>query len=620
MLDELRIRGLGVIDEAVLPLGPGLTVVTGETGAGKTMVVTGLLLLFGGRADSARVRTGCDAAVVDGRLAVNGDSAAAERVRAAGGELDDGGELVLRRVVTTNGRSRAHVGGAPAPVAVLGDLAEHLLTVHGQSDQLRLVRPGAQRAALDRYARLDLEPFAAAFTDWRAAAMALSERVRRAAELRRESELLTHGIAEIEAAAPQPGEADELAGLAARLGSAEALTIAAQTAHDVLLGAPDDPGGAAADVSQRLAVVGRLLAQQAGSDTELDALAARLTDLAALAADLGAEFGAYAEQIDADPARLEQIESRRATLAALVRKYCDDPEPSLDGVLKWAAAAQTRLADIDVSDDAIAALRAAADGAAASVAEQAATISARRRSAAAELATAVSAELAGLAMPDARLEIDVAPRSPSAGLPLLEVDGRQVAVGVDGADDVRLLLQPHPGTPPLPLGRGASGGELSRVMLALEVCLAGTDPVPTMVFDEVDAGVGGRAAIEVGRRLARLARHRQVLVVTHLAQVAAFADRHVVVDKPAAAGAAGGTADGAAGVTASDVRVVTDDDRIAELARMLAGSDSPTAREHAAELLADAAAEHAAEHGAEPAAGGPRRPAARARRAAGSAR
>jgi DNA repair protein RecN (Recombination protein N) len=580
VLEELRIQNLGVIEEAVLPLGRGLTVVTGETGAGKTMVVTGLLLLFGGRADSARVRAGCDQASVDGRIVVSGDAGAAARVREAGGELDNGDELVLRRVVSAAGRSRAYVGGAAAPVSVLGELAEQLMAVHGQADQLRLVRPAAQRLALDRYAGVDLEPFGTAYAAWRAAADVLADRVGRAAELRRESDLLTHGIAEIESVAPQPGEAEELTRLSARLGAAEALTAAARTAHNALVGDAEDPLGDAADVSQLLGSAARVLAQQQGADAELDALAGRLTELAALAADLGADLGAYAEQLDADPARLEQIETRRAALGALVRKYCDDPEPSVEAVLRWADAARTRLAEIDVSDEAIGALRAAADAAATVVAERAAELSAQRQAAAAKLAAAVSAELNGLAMPDARLEVVVTPRPVVAGQPALEVAGAEVGVAVDGIDEVTLVLQSHRGAPPLPLGRGASGGELSRVMLALEVCLAGTDPVPTLVFDEVDAGVGGRAAVEVGRRLARLARERQVIVVTHLAQVAAFAGRHIVVDKPAG--------DTAGGVTASDVRVVEGERRIAELARMLAGSDTPTAREHAAELLADA--------------------------------
>ncbi len=567
MLEELRIRGLGVIDDAVLPLGPGLTVVSGETGAGKTMVVTGLLLLFGGRGDSARVRAGADAAVVDGRVEIAGGSPVAQRVRDAGGELDDGTGLVLRRTVSSAGRSRAYVGGAPTPIAVLGELAERLLAVHGQSDQLRLTRPSEQRAALDRFAGLDLTGYHAAYAQWRAAVEAYDERTGRMAELRREADLLTHGLNEIEAAQPQPDEDAELATLAGRLSHADALRLAARAAHDALLGDPDDPGAAEADVSALLSATRRLLSQQAGADSELDALTDRLTDLVALAADLGSDFGAYTDALDADPARLEQIEARRAVLAALVRKYADGPDPDLAAVQDWAKRAAERLADIDVSDEAIAELAARRDAATSALTTLAVEITTQRTAAAERLGAAATAELAGLAMPRAQLAVTVRPRP----------DGP----GPDGADEVELLLQPHPDAPPLPIARGASGGELSRVMLALEVCLAGTDPMPTMVFDEVDAGVGGRAAGEVGRRLARLSRDHQVLAVTHLAQVAAYADTHIVVDKQA----------GQTGVTASDVRVVTGEQRVAELARMLAGSATATALEHAAELLDQAAGE-----------------------------
>ncbi len=252
MLEELRIRGLGVIDDAVLPLGPGLTVVTGETGAGKTMVVTGLLLLFGGRADPARVRAGTDRATVDGRVLVPPGSAVIERVGDAGGELDDDGGLVLRRVVTSAGRSRAHVGGAPVPVGVLAELAERLLVVHGQTDQLRLTRPAEQRAALDRFAGLELDDYTAAFERWRAAVERLETRTAQARELQREADLLQHGIAEIEAADLQPGEDVELGALASRLAHADGLRLAASTAHDALLGNPDDPVGDDADVSALL--------------------------------------------------------------------------------------------------------------------------------------------------------------------------------------------------------------------------------------------------------------------------------------------------------------------------------------------------------------------------------
>jgi DNA repair protein RecN (Recombination protein N) len=579
VLEELRIRGLGVIQDATLPLGDGLTVVTGETGAGKTMVVTGLLLLFGGRADSAQVRTGTDSASVDGRLHVAPGSAVAERVTDAGGELDDDGTLVLRRTVNANGRSRAHVGGAAAPVGVLGALAERLVAVHGQSDQQRLTRPAEQRGALDRYAGVELDEYATAFAQWREAAARLADRTARARELQREADLLTHGIAEIEAADPQPGEDVQLATLAARLAHADALRLAARTAHDALLGDADDPATDAADVSSLVAVASRAVAQSAGDDAELDALAARLTDLDALVTDLGAELAAYGERLDADPARLAQAEERRAVLTGLTRKYGED----LTAVLEWAESARKQLADLDVSDEALAALAAERDAAAERAAALAGGISARRTEAAARLGKAITQELAGLAMPNAVVTVDVRRRPPTAGSPSLAIDGVEAGATVDGVDEVELLLRPHADAPALPVQRGASGGELSRVMLAIEVCLAGTDPVPTMVFDEVDAGVGGRAAVEVGRRLARLARDHQVLVVTHLPQVAAFADRHVVVDKPPAASTGG--------VTRSDVRLVDGEQRVVELARMLAGSDSDTAREHAAELLASAAAD-----------------------------
>ncbi len=581
VLEELRIRGLGVIDDAVLPLAPGLTVVTGETGAGKTMVVTGLLLLFGNRADSARVRSGADSASVDGRLLVGTDSPVAARVADAGGEVDDDGTLVLRRSVSASGRSRAYVGGAPAPVGVLGELAERLVAVHGQADQQRLTRPAEQRGALDRYAGIDLTDYAAAFAHWRDTAARLADRIARAREMQREADLLAHGIAEIDAADPQPGEDVELALVATRLAHADALRLAARTAHDALLGDPDDPAGDAADVSSLLGQATRALAQQAGDDPELDALGQGLVELSAAAADVGAELAAYGERLDADPERLAQAEARRAVLTGLTRKYGDD----IDAVLAWGEGARQRLVELDVSDEALAALRAERDRAAEQAATLASEISLRRTQAAAKLGQAITDELTGLAMSSAEVTVEVHRRQAIAGAPRLELDGTEVGASADGVDEVDLLLRPHRDAPALPLQRGASGGEMSRVMLAVEVCLADTDPVPTMVFDEVDAGVGGRAAVEVGRRLARLARDHQVLVVTHLPQVAAYADQHVVVDKP--------QANAAGGVTRSDVRVVEGDLRVAELARMLAGRDSGTAREHAAELLSAASDEFA---------------------------
>jgi DNA repair protein RecN (Recombination protein N) len=576
VLDELHIQGLGVIDDAVLPLGPGLTVVTGETGAGKTMVVTGLMLLFGGRAESTRVRSGSDQASVDGRL-VNVPPAVAERVREAGGVLDDD-DLVVRRVVSAAGRSRAYVGGASAPVAVLAELAEHLVAVHGQSDQLRLTRRAEQLDLLDRYAALDRSDYTAAYREWRDLAAALAERTSRAGELEREADLLRHGLSEIEAAAPEPGEDAALAELAARLTNADALRLAAQLAHAAVAGEDDAD---AVDVATLLGQARRALGQATGADAQLDKLASQLEDLLAATTDLGTELREYLDDLDADPQRLEDVQQRRHVLAGLIRKYgTGDGAGGLDAVLAWAAQASARLAEVDTSDEAIAELQRQTHQAAERAAEHAAALHTAREASAAQLSAAVTAELGGLALADAAVQVVVTTREPSGSHHALELDGTAVGAGPDGIDDVDILFQPHPRSAPLPIGRGASGGELSRVMLALEVCLAGTDPVPTMVFDEVDAGIGGRAAVEVGRRLARLARGHQVIVVTHLAQVAAYADRHIVVDK---------SSDGSDSVTSSDVRLVTDAERVGELARMLAGSDSATARGHAEELLAEAA-------------------------------
>jgi DNA repair protein RecN (Recombination protein N) len=357
-LEELRIRGLGVIDDAVLPLGPGLTAVTGETGAGKTMVVTGLLMLFGGRADSARVRSGIDQASIDGRLELEPGSPALARVRDAGGAIDEGTALVLRRVVSAGGRSRAYVGGAPAPVSVLAELAEHLVAVHGQADQLRLTRPSQQRAALDRFAGVALEEFTASYTRWRTLAATLAERTARMAELRREADLLSHGIAEIEAVSPQPGEDVELDVLSSRLSQADTLRVVATTAHDLLLGDPDDPISDAADVSALLGLVRRALAQLDGHDPVLDALAARVAEIAAQVADVGAELSSYRDGLDSDPARLAEVQARRNVLTGLIRKYADVPDEALVGVASWAAAARERLASLDVSDEAMATLTA----------------------------------------------------------------------------------------------------------------------------------------------------------------------------------------------------------------------------------------------------------------------
>jgi DNA repair protein RecN (Recombination protein N) len=581
MLAEMRIQGLGVIDDATLELDPGLTVLTGETGAGKTMVVTGLTLLGGGRAEASRVADGARRAVVEGRFSA--EPAAVAVADEVGAEPDDDGTLIAVRTVGADGRSRAHLGGRSVPVGVLGRLAEATLAVHGQNDQLRLLRPAEQRALLDRFAGETVaEPLAryrAVRSEWMRISAELVERRDGARKLAQEADLLRHGLTEIAAVDPQPGEDVELVAHARRLAEADELRAVASAAQAALVGAEDVP-----DVPAALALIGEARHRLAAAgDVELSALDARLAEALALLGDVGAELTGYLDRLDADPERLASVLSRQAELKALTRKYAAD----VDGVLAWAAAARERLGSLDVSDEALAGLTARRDGLAVELAEHAAAVTAARTKAAGRLATDTTAELAGLAMADARLLVAVTQRAAGAGAAeAVRVGRRELVAGAEGVDEVELRLVAHAGASPQPLHKGASGGELSRVMLALEVALAGADPVPTMVFDEVDAGVGGRAAVEIGRRLARLASRHQVIVVTHLPQVAAYADRHLVVDKSRRDG----------GKARGRVRTLAEDERIVELARMLAGlDDTDTGRAHAEELLEAARAHRAAD-------------------------
>jgi len=575
MLEEVRIDGLGVIDEAVLELSAGFTVLTGETGAGKTMVVTALGLLFGGRADPARVRPGADRAVVEGRLLV--PAQVAREVEEAGGELDEDGRegsvLVLSRSVSAEGRSRAFAGGRSVQVSLLQVLADDLVAVHGQADQQQLLKPGRQRDALDRFAGPELarvlSEYRQVFARHRTVreelnALAAAERERAA-----EAETLRFGLAEIEAVSPVAGEDASLLAEDERLSNADALHAAAATAHEALAGDPAAAPVEGSDALTLLGIAGRALDAVRSHDPVLAGLAERLSEAAYQASDLAAELASYLESVDSDPARLAAVQERRAALGRLVRAY-GGVSGDVAGVLDWAKQASSRLADLEGADDRITALAAEEASLASQVTSLASELTALRSAAAGRFASEVTAELVDLAMPHASL---------TAVVTELE------SPGPFGADDVEIRLAAHPGAPPLPLHKGASGGELSRVMLAIEVVFAGADPVPTFVFDEVDAGVGGKAAVEVGRRLARLARSAQVIAVTHLPQVAAFADNHLVVEK---------SGDGL--VTSSGVMRLDQADRVRELSRMLAGlEDSEFGQAHAEELLAMAAHEREAD-------------------------
>ncbi|NLE79746.1 MAG: DNA repair protein RecN [Rhodococcus sp.] len=589
MLAEIRIDNLGVISEAAAQFHEGLTVLTGETGAGKTMVVTSLHLLSGARADAGRVRVGAQRAVVEGRFIADGVSQAvddeiSELLESSGAERDEDGSIIALRTVGGDGRSRAHLGGRSVPAGTLAEFTGPLLTVHGQNDQLRLLRPDQQRDALDRFAERTIGPLLSRYVkyraDWMAARSELIERTGRTRELAQEADQLTFALNEIDGVAPEYGEDQSIVTEVKRLSELDSLRAAAEDAHAAIVGVDDmDGGGANAALDLLSEARARI---ESTSDPELDGLGPRLAEAIAVVTDVSGDLATYLAGLPADPGALDSLLSRQAELKTLTRKYAAD----VDGVLDWAKSARERLARIDVSSDALATLTEQVDQAATATAEAASKLTAARVKAAAKLAKAVSGELSGLAMGRAALEVSVRPRPAGAqdSAPL-SVDGSDLHAGASGVDEVEFRLAAHSGAQSLPLGKSASGGELSRVMLALEVVLAGSDTGATMVFDEVDAGVGGRAAVEIGRRLARLARTHQVIVVTHLPQVAAFAHTHLVVDKT----------DDSGGVVSSGVRTLTDDERVVELARMLAGlDDTETGRAHAEELLAIAKSERSA--------------------------
>ncbi len=590
MIDYLSIDGLGVIGDATVELDPGFTVVTGETGAGKTMVVTALNLLLGARADAGAVRHGASRATVEAGFRLLADHPALARAEEAGAALDDDADLAPgssgnatpsagttpaaageRGLVVTrsvgaagsSGRSRASAGGVGVPVALLGELGEHLVAVHGQTDQLRLKSPAAQRHALDSFAgdalARVLDAYRRDFDHWRHSVAELAEITTHEQDRAREAENLQRSLEEIDLAAVRAGEDLEVRALIERLENVEELRAATLGAHARLAGgdaadAVEIPSAEALVEDARQALL-----QAPGQDEELTQLARRLAEVGILLADVSGDLAGYAARLDDDAAAdLDTAQSRLAELTRLMRLY----GPELSDVLDWAETHRPRLEELQGDPGRIEELTATVTRLEQQVRRGAAELTRLREEAARELSERVTGELHALSMPDASFHASVVPGDEP---------------GPHGTDEVRLLLQPHAGAEPRPLGKGASGGELSRVMLALEVVLAATDPVPTFVFDEVDAGVGGEAAVQIGRRLARLAQHVQVIVVTHLPQVAAFADRHVKVIKDS---------DRDAGFTTSDVTVLTGEDRVGELARMLAGrSGSDAARDHARELL-----------------------------------
>ena len=557
MIEEIYIRDLGVIQEARLPFKPGLTVLTGETGAGKTMVLSALGLLLGERADTSAIRRGQDQAFVEGRWMLPADSEIAERVREAGAELDQG-ELILNRSVSSEGRSRAAVSGRAAPIALLSELGNQLVVVHGQSDQIRLKSPVAQREALDKFAGPQLEQALKAYREnyklWKSRATELAELRAQLANRAREADELRAAVAELAAAEMLPQEDVLLAERAAKLANLEELRLAATSAHESL---SSENFGDALDATALLGQARRALEQATQHDPELERIAEQVRNIGYQLSDTATELAGYLDGLEADAsAELEALQLRLASINQLMRKY----GPSLDEVLAFQEGASQRVLELDSSTETIDRLEAETLRLQQVLLDQAGQVTQLRNAAAVLLAREVSEELAALAMGGAEL--------------VVQIDAA-TELSTHGADTVSILLSAYPGAEPRPLGKGASGGELSRIMLAIEVVLAKTEQTPTFIFDEVDAGVGGAAATEVGRRLAMLAKQAQVIVVTHLAQVAAYANQHLRVLKTSSVD-----------FTGTDVVALDYHGRIEELTRMLSGlTESDSGRAHASELL-----------------------------------
>jgi DNA repair protein RecN (Recombination protein N) len=570
MIESLRISNLGVIADAAVELDRGLTVLTGETGAGKTMVLTALGLILGSRAEPALVRSGAEGCAVEAAFRVIETDAVRHQLDDMGAAVDEDGDdltVLAVRTVTSQGKNRAVLGGRSVPAASLRAFTEQQVVVHGQADQWRLRRSTEQRAILDGFAGLDqaLASYREAFVAWQASRAELAALLNDAQEAERAGRERAEGLAAIAAVEPQPGEDAELDAVAAALSHAVAILQDTSVTHDALMGNDDDV--VAVDAMNATVQALRAVERIAAIDPRVSAVHAAIRAAQDAVQEATAQLQAYANDIDADPGRLQSVEERRRSLADLKRRY----GPTLDDVLAWRQAAEAAGAT-DVGAR-IAALGRQIEEQSDRVRRCAGEITLQRTEAAQRLSAAVTGELATLAMTGAAFEIAI------------DSTDDIEAFTETGADQVEFRLAAHHGGAARPIAKGASGGELARVMLALEVVVAGSSDMPTFVFDEVDAGVGGRAAVEVGNRLAKLAERAQVLVVTHLPQVAAFADTHVVVDK---------TTTGA--VTSSDVRIVDGEERITELVRMLSGlPESETGADHARELLAAARAARVAD-------------------------
>ena len=557
-LEEISIRSLGVIESSNIEFKSGLTVLTGETGAGKTMVLTALGLVLGNKSDSDLVRQGQERAIVTGKFAVPKELAA--QIIDAGGEVEDE-SVVISRTVSTAGKSRVLIGGLVSSAAAVSSFANSLVEIHAQTSSSKLTKPGVARELLDRFAGLELEPYQEIFEQYQQMKRRIIDLKEQLSQADRQIEELSELADQFAKLNPKSGELAEIENELEKLGSVELLNQAVSSALNLF----ENEDLSAINMLQQIR---KSLDQVNGKDKQLDQITERYTESLLNLQDISSDLTSYLSQLEADPNRFEKLQERKSSLNSLLKRYGkgSDKEVAFEQLLLDGKNAKERIADLSGGDERVAELEKQAQSLFKQLQEKAIAISNSRKASGAKLSAQVTQEVRGLSMPNACFVIDQVvadsenPRSYTS----------------TGIDEIFILFAAHSGGTPLALNKVASGGELSRVMLALEVVIAEAEPIGTYIFDEVDAGVGGKAAIEVGRRLAKLSKSAQVIVITHLAQVAAWADNHLVVKKSESGL-----------VTQSDVMEVSATSRKVEIARMLSGQeDSQTAQEHAGELLA----------------------------------
>ncbi len=556
-LEEISIRSLGVIESSNIQFKPGLTVLTGETGAGKTMVLTALGLVLGSKSDSDLVRAGQERAVVTGRFSV--PLQIQDEILASGGEVEDDC-VVITRTLSSQGKSRVLVGSAVSSAATVSSFAQSLVEIHAQSSSSKLMKPAVSRELLDRYGGIDLTQYQEIFTQYQEISLRIQELKNQLLQRDKEIDLLTEFAQEFSKLSPVSGELVKIENEIAKLGSVEQLNQVVSSALNLL----EDEDLSALNLLQQMR---KSLDSVAGKDRDLDQITERFTESLLNLQDIGSDLTSYLSSLEADPSRFAQLQDRKSALSSLLKRYGkgSDKDLAFEELIADGLGAKQKLADLSGGSDRITELEKQKLDIFSKMKISAVKLANDRKINAEKLSKLVTSEIRNLSMPNSQFVISQS---------TLDSDkpGSYTAYGLD---EIAILFAAHTGATPLPLSKVASGGELSRVMLALEVVIAEAEPIGTYIFDEVDAGVGGKAAVEIGRRLAKLSKSAQVIVITHLPQVAVWADNHLVVKKSESGS-----------VTQSDVKEMSADERKVEIARMLSGQeDSQTAQEHASELL-----------------------------------